>query len=717
MAMGGDLREWRVTGMDCGSCAAKLRGAVERLPGVSEVEVTLMAERLSLRLDESGSPDAVESAVRGIGFGIHDPDMSGGPDAGFVMPGDADDPPGETAWYRGPKGRLVLVTGALLVIAWGVGAVTDQAWSRWAFVAATLLGVAPVARKAWRMARIGMPFTIEMLMSIAAGGALIIGAEEEAALVVFLFAVGELLEGFAAGRARDGIRALSALIPRTALLEGPQGTTEVPASHLRIGQVVLVRPGDRIPADGQIVEGRSGVDESPITGESRQVPKTEGEDVFAGSINADAALRVRVTRHPSDNTIARIVKLVQEAESARAPTERFIDRFSRIYMPVIVGLAILVAVIPPLALGGGWTDWTYRALTLLLIGCPCALVISVPASIASGMAAGARQGMLMKGGAVMENVARITHVAFDKTGTLTEGRPVVTDIEGEDTARLLTLAAAVEQGASHPLGRAILAKAEGQRLPRAQAACAIPGMGTEAEVEGVRTTIGSVRLATERGVMTPEWAMRTQVLEDEGKTVVLLWQERVMGLIALRDEPRADAVQAIRDLRALGVVPVMLTGDNERTAATIAGALGIVHRAGLLPADKVDAMRDLALDGHAMMVGDGINDAPALASAHVGIAMGSGTDVALETAHGAILRDRVGDVVGLMRLARATMGNIRQNVAIALGLKALFLVTTIAGVTGLWIAILADTGATVLVTANALRLLRFRASGALSPRP
>ncbi|ETX26798.1 heavy metal translocating P-type ATPase [Roseivivax isoporae] len=733
MADGGNQIEWRVTGMDCGACAAKVRGAVERLPGVSDIDVAPMTERLRLTLDERRStPEQVEKAVRAIGYGISPrgaaPEK---PKGGFVLPegafpgADAAPPdpvdalqprPSEEvqpAWHATSKGRLVLGTGALLAAAWAVHLLASEEIAQWAFVLATLIGIVPVARRAFAMARIGMPFTIEMLMTIAASGALVIGAAEEAALVVFLFAVGEMLEGVAANRARNGIRALARLVPKTALLETGGRTREVQAEKLKIGQVVLVRPGDRVPADGEVIEGTSGVDESPVTGESVPSFKEAGSPVFAGSINAEAALRVRVAKSAEDNTIARIVRLVEEAESARAPTERFIDRFSRVYMPAVVGAALLVAIVPPLAFGLSWGEWVYRALALLLIGCPCALVISVPASIASALSAGARNGLLMKGGAVIEAVARITHVAFDKTGTLTAGRPRVTDIvpHAGSAADVLALAAGVERGASHPLGQAILARAEadGVEVPTSSAARAIPGKGAEAVINGATVTVGSPRLAEEAGVLDEPIRSQAATLEAEGKTVVLVWRKGIVcGLIAMRDEPRPDAAEAVRQLRAMGIAPVMLTGDNARTAAAISDGLGIEHRAGLLPEDKVREVRALGQAAQVMMVGDGINDAPALAAAQVGVAMGSGTDVALETAHAAILRDRVGDVPGLIRLARAAMANIRQNVAIALGLKAVFLVTTLMGITGLWIAILADTGATVLVTVNALRLLAFR---------
>jgi Cd2+/Zn2+-exporting ATPase len=557
-----------------------------------------------------------------------------------------------------------------------------------------------------------MPFTIEMLMTIAASGALVIDAAEEAALVVFLFAVGEVLEGVAANKARDGIRALARLVPKTAILEIGGRTRVIPADQLQVDQIVLVRPGDRVPADGEVIEGTSGVDESAVTGESVPKLKEPGASVFAGSINSEAALRVRVTKSAEDNTIARIIRLVEEAESARAPTERFIDRFSRIYMPAVVGVAVLVAIVPPLAFGQGWDTWIYRALALLLIGCPCALVISVPASIASALSSGARRGLLMKGGAVIEAAAATTHVAFDKTGTLTHGRPRVTDvvpISGSET-EVLALAAAVEAGSSHPLAEAILSRAEAAGAPflAATAAKALPGKGAEAVVEGETAWVGSPRFAGERGVLD-DHALRAVVgMEDEGKTVVAVFRRsQLVGLVALRDEPREDAARAVQQLKALGIASVMLTGDNRRTAAAISAGLGIDHRAELMPEGKVAAIREMTARDRVMMVGDGINDAPALATAHIGVAMGSGTDVALETADAAILRNRVTDVAGKIRLARAAMANIRQNVAIALGLKAVFLVTTILGITGLWIAILADTGATVLVTLNALRLLAF----------
>ena len=780
--------EFRVTGMDCASCAMKVRGALERLPGVSDVHVGVMAEKLKLRLDETQTSRAqISAAVSALGYGVSAVDTArpaapsanrsstsspavqnhvhaqGEPccagasedqaqarqarastdisDLGQGKPaetqGDDEGHPdhahgashaaphshsghlhGEEAdpslpWYRSRRWQFVLMTGALLALAALIEWTISERIGGWAFIAACLIGLWPVAGRAYAALRVGQPFTIESLMTLAALGALVIGAAEEAALVVFLFALGEALENLAAGRARAGIKALANLVPTTALLEENGTLREVPAKDLALGQVVLVRPGARIPADGTVIDGASGVDESPVTGESMPRLRGIGDAVFAGSINTEAVLRVEVTRAAADNTIAKIIRLVEEAEEARAPTERFIDRFSRWYMPAIVLLSALVILLPPLLGGQPWETWIYRGLALLLIGCPCALVISVPASIASALSAGARRGLLMKGGAVIEAAANVSQVAFDKTGTLTLGRPAVTDVVVLDQAltepEVLALAAAVEQGSSHPLAKAVLAKAEGLAIPLATAAKAMAGRGVAAQVEGQEVAVLSPRAAAGAGAVTTEASTQIASLEDQGKTVVVLMRGgKALALLALRDEPRADAAEALRQLGEMGVSAVMLTGDAARAAKAIGGALGLQVQAEMLPEDKLRQINAMAGAGGVMMIGDGINDAPALKQASVGVAMGSGTDVALETADAAILRDRVTDVPALIRLARVSMRNIRQNVTLALGLKAVFLVTSVLGLTGLWIAILADTGATVLVTLNALRLLRYR---------
>lgn len=749
------LSTWTIGGMDCASCAAKITKAAERIPGISQIKVSVMAETLSAKVaDDPATAEALEKQVRALGYtierksgdnpfaatGSHDGHACCGHDHGqshdhakkhdhgetqkfpaksetasHGLPGHVhDEDEGGGSWYQSAKGRLVLASGFLLAAAWGLNWFASASVGYWAFLAACLIGVLPVSKRAISAALAGIPFTIEMLMTIAVIGALFIGAAEEAALVVFLFAVGEVLEGVAANRARASIRSLAELVPTRALVISEDGSTrEAEAASLAIGQMVLVRPGDRIPADGAIVEGASSINEAPVTGESMPRTKGAGEDVFAGSINIDAALTVRVSRASADNTISRIIRLVEEAQEAKAPTERFIDRFSRIYMPAIVGVAALVAVVPPLAFGGEWSVWIYRSLALLLIGCPCALVISVPASIASALSVGARHGLLMKGGVVMENAARIQWVTFDKTGTLTAGKPRVTDVVPFDVTeeRLVSIAAAVETGSSHPLAEAILQFAKDKAIAAlpSKDSRAVVGKGVVAEVEGISAQVISPRHAIEQQILSTAQIEVAQNLETQGKTaVVIVLGSHVIGIIAMRDEPREDAKVAVAELKALGVQSIMLTGDNQRTGAAIAGVLGMDVRAELMPDDKVREVRRLAESESVMMVGDGINDAPALAAATVGAAMGSGTQVALETADAALLRSNVRDVPRMIRLARAAMENIKANITISLGLKAVFLVTSILGYTGLWVAILADTGATVLVTLNALRLLNFK---------
>ncbi|MGO6986581.1 heavy metal translocating P-type ATPase [Rhizobium leguminosarum] len=747
---------YRVGGMDCAACATKIDTAVRRVAGVADVSVSVMAGTMTVRHDGSSDLKVIEKKVTGLGYSVaplagnaapahtqgsqhrHDHGHGCGDHAGHDddhavhdHEGHSHDHPhdhGEKEieglhghdhapmagpWWQSRKGRLTILSGGALVAAYTVGHLVP-AIASYAFIVAMLIGLVPIARRAVMAAFSGTPFSIEMLMTIAAVGAVIINAGEEAATVVFLFLVGELLEGVAAGKARESIQSLTALVPKTALLEDNGQTREVPAESLSVGAIIMVRPGDRISADGIILSGESAIDEAPVTGESTPVRKGVDAVVFAGTVNGDAVLRVRVTAAAADNTIARVVKLVEEAQESKAPTERFIDRFSRYYTPGVVVVAALVAVVPPLLFAGPWGEWVYKGLAILLIGCPCALVISTPAAIAASLSSGARRGLLMKGGAVLETLGKVTMVAFDKTGTLTEGKPQVTDIIsfGLTEAQVLSRAAVLEQGSSHPLALAILnrAKADGVPVPPAFELEALPGKGVSGKVGGETLDLLSPPAARERGTLSAEQDARISALNDEGKSVsVLLVNGVVAGLIAMRDEPRQDAEAGLAALKSAGVKAIMLTGDNKRTAAAVAGMLGIDWRGEMMPEDKQRVVGELKRQGFIVAkVGDGINDAPALAAADIGIAMGGGTDVALETADAAVLHGRVGDVARMIELSKRTMRNILQNITIALGLKAVFLVTTIAGITGLWPAILADTGATVLVTINALRLLRIK---------
>ena len=753
---------YRVAGMDCASCAAKIDTAVRRMPGIEDVKVSVMAGTMTTTDNGSADLDAIRSKVESLGYkanrvadaglesrgsGVpandhehcshdghhHDHDHShdhddhghGQEDRTGAVQKNAKASTGahghdhgalDGPWWKTSKAQLTIICGLALGAAFLAGQMLPQT-QPWGFIIAMFVGLIPLARRAYMGAINGSPFSIETLMTVAAIGAVIIGATEEAAVVVLLFLVGELLEGIAASRARASITALADLMPKTALLEVDGETRTVPSDSLSVGAVILVRPGDRISADGEVISGDSAVNEAPVTGESVPKRKEAGDMVYAGTVNGEGVLRIRVTATSADNTIARVIALVEEAQESKAPTERFIDRFSKYYTPGVMVFALLVAILPPLVAGEDWGTWVYRGLAVLLIGCPCALVISTPAAIAAGLSAGARRGLLMKGGAVLESLRKIDLVAFDKTGTLTEGKPQVTDIVGigRDEREVLRLAAALEAGSSHPLAVAILARADVEVVPirPADDAGAVGGKGAVGSLDGVELFLGSPRAARERTELGAELDGKIAALNDAGKTVsVLLAGGEIAGLIAMRDEPREDARAGIGRLKELGADALMLTGDNTRTASAIAASLGMEARAELLPQDKQRIVGELRGTGRVVAkVGDGINDAPALAAADIGIAMGGGTDVALETADAAILHGRVTDVANMIGLSRATMSNIFQNITIALGLKAVFLVTTVLGITGLWPAILADTGATVLVTANAMRLLVWRGIG------
>lgn len=678
----GNHYSWVVDGMDCAACARKVENAVKQIPGVSHVQVRFATEKLLVSA-ESDVSEQVVSAVSQAGYSLRSETA----------------PAEKTAPLRENLPFIALVM--MMALSWGLEQI-NHPFGNLAFIATTLVGLYPIARQALRLMKSGSWFAIETLMSVAAIGALFIGATAEAAMVLLLFLIGERLEGWAASRARKGVSALMALKPETATRVAGNERQTVAINALRPGDVIEVAAGGRLPADGTLLTATASFDESALTGESIPVERTAGEKVPAGATSVDRLVQLTVLSEPGDSAIDRILKLIEEAEERRAPVERFIDRFSRIYTPAIMLVALLVTIVPPLFFGAPWEGWIYKGLTLLLIGCPCALVISTPAAITSGLAAAARRGALIKGGAALEQLSQVQHIAFDKTGTLTVGKPQVTGVYPQDIGEdeLLTLAAAVEQGSTHPLAQAIVREAQsrGLAIPTATAQRALVGSGIEADIDGKK-----VLIVTAGKSSNPE----VEALEQTGQTVVTVMQDGVAkGMLALRDTLRDDAKEAVTALHQLGVQGVILTGDNPRAAAAIAGELGLEFKAGLLPADKVSAVTELNAFAPLAMVGDGINDAPAMKASTIGIAMGSGTDVALETADAALTHNRLTGLAQMISLARATRANIRQNISIALGLKGIFLVTTLLGITGLWLAVLADTGATVLVTVNALRLLR-----------
>ncbi|WP_421232732.1 zinc/cadmium/mercury/lead-transporting ATPase [Aeromonas jandaei] len=704
-AQGNSRHSWQVLGMDCPSCARKIETAVSRVNGVQQARVLFATEKLVVDLAPGLSPDPVTAAVLAAGFQLK------GESSGKQEPGRE----------RGPLQTLLakywqpLSLAGLMLVA----ALLPSEIGQPLFTLATLWGLWPIYRKAWALTKSGSPFAIETLMTVAAVGALFLGETAEAAMVLLLFMLGEHLEAYAAGRARAGVTALMALVPDKALLirttaEG-EVREEVGADELRPGDIIEIAPGARLPADARLLDALGAFDESALTGESIPVERRQGDKVPAGSLAADRVLRLEVVSEPGNNAIDRILHLIEEAESQRAPIERFIDRFSRWYTPAMMLVALLVVLVPPLAFGQSWDEWVYRGLALLLIGCPCALVISTPAAVTSALAAATRQGALIKGGAALERLAHIDTVAFDKTGTLTLGKPQLTELvslNGQSNGKLLALAAAIEQGSHHPLARAVVAAANEQGLAQVEARDlrALPGMGVEGRINGeLWQLLAPSRIAT----LSKDQQAQIAMLEKQGKTVVVLCQSSSeqalpVALLALRDQIRPEAAEALQELNRLGLQSIMLTGDNPRAAEAIAGELGMGWRAGLLPEGKVDEIAKLASSQKVAMIGDGINDAPAMKRASIGIAMGGGTDVALETADAALTHNQLGGIAAMIRLSRSALANIHQNIALALGLKAIFLVTSLLGITGLWIAVLADTGATALVTANALRLLRKR---------
>ncbi|MBC3253173.1 zinc/cadmium/mercury/lead-transporting ATPase [Serratia fonticola] len=688
---------WKVTGMDCPSCAKKIENAVTSIPGVDSARVLFATEKLVVDAQSDVSM-RIQDAVKQAGFTL----------LGTNPAAIGDEPITSRFGEYGP----LLLLSALMVLSWVLDFFNPRL-GEIAFIATTLVGLVPIASKALRLIRSGTPFAIETLMSVAAIGALFIGATAEAAMVLLLFMVGELLESYAANRARRGVKALMELVPEDALLIQGSVRKRVPVASLRPGDVIEIAPGGRLPTDAELLNPFASFDESALTGESVPVERQQGQKVAAGSLSVDQAAQMKVTSEPGKNAIDRILQLIEEAEERRAPIERFLDRFSRYYTPAIMLLAVAVILVPPLLFAEPWEMWIYRGLTLLLIGCPCALVISTPAAITSGLAAATRRGALIKGGAALEQLGQVQTIAFDKTGTLTEGKPTVTDVlpaDGLSEQQLLAIAAAVETGSHHPLAQAIVNRAaeNGTALPLAEGRRALAGIGVEGKVDGKTILISAPGKLTE-SQLSSEWCSQVETLETAGKTAVVVLEDgQPIGLLALRDTLRSDAKQAIAELTQLGVRGVMLTGDNPRAAAAIANELGIDYRAGLMPEDKVNAVTELSKLQPTAMIGDGINDAPAMKAASIGIAMGSGTDVALETADAALTHNRLTGVAEMIRISRATHANIRQNITIALGLKAIFLVTTLLGMTGLWLAVLADSGATALVTANALRLLKKR---------
>lgn len=562
-------------------------------------------------------------------------------------------------------------------------------------------------------------FDINVLMTIAVTGALFIGEWSEAAVVAMLFAVSEMLESYSMEKARQSIRSLMDLAPKEATVIRYGEEVKVPVEELIMGDVILVKPGEKIAIDGEIIDGTSSINEAAITGESMPVEKTVGDAVFAGALNQQGAIRVVVTKLVADTTIAKIIHLVEEAQNERAPSQAFVDKFAKYYTPFVMILAIGIALIPPLVFGADWNRWIYEALALLVVACPCALVVSTPVAIVSAIGSAAKNGVLIKGGVFLEEAGNLKAVAFDKTGTLTKGEPEVTDIielNGKNQAEILELAGRLEKLSEHPLAKAIVKKAEenGIDLQTAEEFSAITGKGASGKIASITYYIGNPRLFEELHGDISGHQKNITALQEQGKTVMILGtHEEIFGLIAVADQVREQSIQAIRDLKKVGIQKtIMLTGDNNRTAAAIAKQVGVDEYHGeLLPENKLEKIKQLRDQyGKVAMIGDGINDAPALASATVGIAMGgAGTDTALETADIALMGDDLSKLPYTIRLGRRAVAIIKQNISFALITKLLAVLLVFPGWLTLWLAILADMGATILVTLNGIRLIRVKA--------
>lgn len=761
-------QQFRISGMDCAGCAQSIATAVDKLDGVTTCDLNFTTAKL--RVNGTTDRSTIVKTIEALGYAI---DMAD--DTGYAFA-----PPKQLPnfwqylWQRRETqlallGALLILPGLLFVELLG----REWDWVNLFSLAALVVAGGPVARSAWRSLRVNRDLNINVLMTIAAIGAVIIGAYTEAGMVMVLFAISEALEGYTGNRARHAIRSLMSTAPSTATIIGKiddsnsrqerpsivhRSSSIIPIEKLQIGDVILVKPGERIPMDGEILAGQSAVNQASITGESLPIDKRSGDEVFAGTINGEGVLEIAVTHVAADNTISRMIRLVEEAQEKRAPVQRFVDQFARWYTPAVVALAALIAVVPPLFFGQPFWNpapetfgWLYRGLALLVVACPCALVISTPVSLISAITNAARNGVLFKGGAFIEALSRVRTIALDKTGTLTTGQPTVAAVRTVDCQspsncqspnishqlsvdsrtvgqsggdqcvacdELLALAGALETQSEHPLARAIVSAAEGRgltnRYSNVAAVTALTGRGVSGTVDGQQVLIGShAHFDAEIG-HTPEHCDAANADAANGLTSMLISVDGTYrGSIAVADSVRESSQVVVAQLKGAGITNItMLTGDNHGTAQSIAEQVGVTDvRAELLPADKLTAIRELQMaDGPVAMVGDGINDAPALAAADVGIAIGgaTGTAQAMETADVTLMRADLAQLPFAVKLSRAAMSTIRANVALSIGIKLAFLVIVLLGWGTMWMAVLADMGTSLLVTLNGMRLLGYR---------
>ncbi len=700
----------RILAMDCSEEVALVEKALRPIEGVRDLRANLVTAKVTITHNERVTERTLVEAIAAVGLKAESAEAGVSNDEAVRIAQ-------RKRWVSVGLSAALTVSG--LLVQWTAPGLD---WLRDAlFVGAIVAGGWFIFPKALGAVRRFAP-DMNLLMTVAVIGAAIIGEWAEAAAVVFLFGLSEMLEAFSVQRARRAIESLLDLTPATALVKRDDTFEELVVEQVAVGDVISIRSGARVPLDGEILRGASAINQAPITGESLPVEKKPGDIVFAGTINGEGSLEARVTKPASDTMLAKIIHLVEEAQSQRAPSQRFVDVFAKYYTPGVMVLALLVFLVPPLAFGGAWFTWTYRALVLLVIACPCALVIATPVSIVSGLTAMARRGVLIKGGAFLESIGRLRALALDKTGTITEGRPrvlSVTVLNDSSEEEILSIAAAIDTHSDHPVAQAVTAFARERGISYAPSENyrSRTGRGAEAEIDGHRYFVGNHRFTHELAVCSDEIEARLAEIQSRAQSVVVVGHQphagcrgEVLGILAVGDAIRANAPQAIRDLHAAGIERIiMLSGDNQCTVDAIAKQVGIDEAYGdLLPDDKIVRVRDLiARHRYAGMIGDGVNDAPAMAAATVGIAMGAaGTDTAIETADIALMKDDLSKVAETIALGRRTLRIIQFNIAFALAIKAVFLILAVYGYTSLWLAILADTGATLLVVTNALRLIR-----------
>lgn len=692
--------EWRVANLDCDSDAAKIERGLQDARGVKTLRVYPKSSKVAVTYTPETTPKRLKEQVGRLGFPAQE---------GRAMPE-------QPAFWRNPKVVTSLASGALLLAGWLLGFADLDLVPTLLFWSSIAVGGYYFGREALEELVFERAVGIELLMTIAALVAALLGQVFEGAALVFLYSISEALEGYTEAKTRSAVRALMDLSPKTALVRREGRETEVPVETLEVGEVFIVRPGQTVATDGEVLQGSSSVNQAPVTGESVPVPKAEGGEVFAGSINGEGVLEVRVTRSFEDNTISRIIHLVEEAQEKKGQGQRFIERFGSRYSPAVLLAGVLLALVPPLLFGASWDVWLARATIFIVAAAPCALVISIPVTMVAALGTGARQGVLVKGGLYLEALDKVRVVALDKTGTLTRGEPEVTDVvprDGRGERELLAVAAAVERYSQHPLARAVLRHAAGQGVSAAAAHDfqSLTGAGASAHVNGEPVYVGSPELFTSRFGHSLEPAQDDiERLQEQGKTVVLVGDEQgIRGLLAIRDNLRPNAQATVQALRELGVKVVMLTGDNQRTGAALAREATVDEVfAGLKPEDKVDRVRALEQRyGHVAMVGDGVNDAPALAEATVGVAMGAaGTDVAMETADVVLMADDLKQLVYALQLAKRTKRVVNQNLALSAVVIAVLVVGAVGGWFTLPVAVLGHEVSEFVVVGSGLRMLR-----------